>query len=180
MATAGADALAHDSRARVAPQVYHLGARIGLLKIIGHGHAVELANAAVTLEDTAGILPCDGTAGLHLRPRNLRVVAAAQPALSHQVVHATTSLAVARVPVLHRRVLDLGTLLGHNFDYGRVQLIFVTHRRRTALKVAHIRIVIGHNKRALKLARTGRIDAEIRRQLHRAAHPLGDVHKRPI
>ena len=42
-----------------------------------------------------------------------------------------------------------------------MQLVLITHRSRTALEVRYIAVVIGHDERTLKLARIGRIDAEV-------------------
>ncbi len=61
-----------------------------------------------------------------------------------------------------------------------MQLIFVALGSRTALQVAHVAAFISHHERALKLARTGFIDAEIGAQFHRAANTLGDVAERPV
>ena len=68
----------------------------------------------------------------------------------------------------------------HNLDDGGVQLVLVAHGGGTPLEVAHIAVVVGHDERALELAGVGRIDAEVGRQLHGTAHPLGDVDKRTV
>src|SRR5204863_4459530 len=97
---AGRDALGHDGRAGVLPHVDHLGARVRLLTLVGHGHRVELTDRVVALEDAAGILPGDRRAGLHLGPGDLRVLAAARAALGDEVVDATAPRLVPRVPSL--------------------------------------------------------------------------------
>ena len=58
-------------------------------------------------QHAARVFPGDRRAGLDLRPADARVVAAAFAALGDEVVDAATALLVARIPVLHRRVLDL-------------------------------------------------------------------------
>jgi hypothetical protein len=51
--------LAHDGAARAFADVGHLGARIGLLAVVRHRYAVELAGADVALEHTARVFPGD-------------------------------------------------------------------------------------------------------------------------
>ncbi len=51
-----------------------------------------------------------------------------------------------------------------------MQLVLVAHRRRAAFEVAHIGALVGDDQRALELAGIALVDAEIGRQLHRAAH----------
>jgi hypothetical protein len=63
----------------------------------------------------------------------------------------------------------------HEFDDGCVQLVLVALGRGTAFEVTHIGALLGNDQRALELARLARIDAEIGRELHRAAHALGHV-----
>src|SRR5690606_26917367 len=92
---------------------------------------------AVALEDDARILPGDGRAGLHLGPGDLAVVAGALAALGDEVVDAALPLAVAGVPVLHRRVLDTGPLERHQLHHRRVQLVGVPLGGGAALEVAH-------------------------------------------
>ena len=61
-----------------------------------------------------------------------------------------------------------------------MQLVLVAHRRRTALKIAHVAVVVGHDERALELARVAGVDAEVAAELHRTAHALGDVDERTV
>ena len=101
-------------------------------------------------------------------------------ALGHEVVDPALAVLVAGIPVLHRRVVDLRVVQRHQLHHRRVQLILVAHRRRAAFQVAHVRALLGHNQRPLELPRLRRVDAEVRRQLHRAAHALRHIHKRSI
>ena len=59
-----------------------------------------------------------------------------------------------------------------------MQLVLVTHRRRTALKVTDITAFVGDDQGPLKLSGIERIDSKVGRQLHWATHPLGNIHKR--
>ena len=81
----------------------------------------------------------------------LRVDALAQAALGDEVVDAAHAVLVARVPVLHRRVLDVGVVERHQLDHRRVQLIGVELRRRAAFEVRHRRAFFGDDQRALEL-----------------------------
>src|SRR5690606_24819514 len=111
-AVAGADALRDDRRASALAEVDHLGPRVGLLAVVGERHRVELADRVVALEDAARVLPGDGGARLHLRPADLRARSLAEAALGDEVVDAAAALFVARIPVLHGGVFDLGVLVG--------------------------------------------------------------------
>ncbi len=177
---AGRDALGDDRALRVLADVDHLGAGVGLLVVVGQRDRVELADRVVALQDAAGVLPGDRRAGLDLGPGDLRVAAGALAALGHEVVDAALAVLVAGVPVLHRRVLDLGVVEGDQLDHRGVQLVLVAHRRGAALEVADVGAFVGDDQRALELAGVGRVDAEVGRQLHRAAHALGDVDERAV
>ena len=77
LAVAGGDALRDDRAARVLADVDHLRAGVGLLAVVGERDRVELADRVVALQDAARVLPGDRRAGLDLRPRDLRALAAA-------------------------------------------------------------------------------------------------------
>ena len=48
----GRNTLRDNGRRRVLAEMYHLGARVGLLAVAGHGHGVKLAARIVALEYT--------------------------------------------------------------------------------------------------------------------------------
>src|SRR5207249_2273708 len=122
---------------------------------------VELAHRVVTLQYDARVLPRDRRAGLHLRPRNLRIGLAAVTTLGDEVVYAALAFLVARVPVLHRRILDLRTLERDQLDDGGMELVLIAHRRRTAFQITDVCVLVGNNQRALELTGVLRVDAEI-------------------
>src|SRR5579863_23222 len=68
LAVSGRDSFRDDRAARVAADVNHLGARVGLLMMVDRGHRVELADRALAAQHAARILPGDGGARLDLRP----------------------------------------------------------------------------------------------------------------
>src|SRR5680860_922830 len=86
----------------------HLGAAIDLLIAVRDGDRVELAACAIAAQDAGRVFPGDGGAGLHLRPGDLGAVPSAIAALGDEVVDAALPLRIAGIPVLHRRILDLG------------------------------------------------------------------------
>src|SRR6266851_4774733 len=138
------------------------------------------------LDETAiGVLPTPGRdtlgdyrrAGVDLRPRDLGVIAATGAALGDEIVDAALALSIAGIPVLHRRVLDFGTFQRDQLDHRGMQLVLIALRRRAALEIADIGALVGDKERALELTALRRIDAEIGRQLHRAAHARRDIGK---
>ena len=74
---------------------------------------------------------------------------------------AAAALGVTRVPVLHRRVLDLGAFQRDELDHRGMELILVALRRGAALEVAHIGSPVGDNQGALELAGIAFVDAKI-------------------
>ena len=61
-----------------------------------------------------------------------------------------------------------------------MQLVFVALGCRAALKVADVRALVGDDQGALELAGVLLVDAEVGRQLHRAAHARRNVDERTI
>ena len=171
----GRDALGHDGAAGVLADVDHLGAGVGLLVVVDGRHRVELPDRAVTAQHAAGVFPGDRRAGLDLGPGDMRVAAAALAALGDEIVDAADAAFIARIPVLHGRVLDEGIVERHQFHDRGVQLVLIAHRRRAAFQIADVGIRVRDDQRALELPGIGRIDAEIGGQLHRATHALGNV-----
>src|SRR5690606_9091720 len=117
-------------------------------------------------------------AGLDLRPRDLRVVATAIAALGHEVVDAALALSVARVPVLHRRVLDLSIIQRDQLNDSRMKLVLVTLRSGTTFQIRDVRALFRDDQRALELTGIALVDAEIGGKLHRATNALRNVHER--
>ena len=162
------------------PDMDHLGAGIGLLAVVGDRDRIELADRIVAFEDAARVFPGDRRAGLDLRPRDLRPRAAAGAALGDEIVDAALALGVAGIPVLHGRILDLRVLVRDQLDHRGVQLVLVALRRGAAFEIADIGALVGDQQGALELAAVARVDAEIGRQLHRAAHARRDVGERAV
>ena len=153
----------------------HLGAGVGLLVMVGDGDGIEFADRVVAAQDTARIFPGDRRTGFHLRPGDLRARTAAIAALGDEIVDAADPVLVARIPVLHRGIFDLGAFQRHQLHHGGVQLVLVAHRRRAAFEIGNIGAFVGHDQRAFELARVAGVDAEIGGKLHRAAHALGHI-----
>src|SRR5690606_11750699 len=77
LAAPGRDALRYDRAARVAADVDHFRAGIGLLEVVRDRDGIELADGVLAPQDAARILPRDRGPRLDLRPRDLRVRAPA-------------------------------------------------------------------------------------------------------
>src|SRR5690348_3128259 len=180
LAAAGADALRYDLGFGITADVDHLGAGIGLLEMVGQRHRMELADRTVTAQHATRIFPGNRRTGLDLRPGDPRIVAAAFAALGHEVVDATLAVLVAWVPVLHRRILDVGLFQRHQLHHRRMQLILVAHRRGAAFEVRNRRAFLGDDQRAFELAGMARVDAEVRGQFHRAAHAFRNEYERAV
>ena len=120
-AVVSADTLTDNRALGVFANVDHLGAGIGLHVPVGEGYAVEFSHGVVAQQHAARVFPGDGGTGLYLRPTDATVLAGALAALGDKVVHAAGSrFTVARVPVLHGRILDAGVIFGHQFHDGAV------------------------------------------------------------
>ncbi len=158
----------------------HLGACIGLLRIIGDGDGVEFPLTVITTQNAGGIFPCDGGACFHLGPHHLRAIPTTISAFSHEIVDPTLAVFIARIPVLNRGIFDLGVIMRDQFHHCGVQLVGVAHWRGASFKVRHIGVFICDDQCALKLARVFCIDAEIGGQFHRAAHAWGHIDKGAI
>ena len=117
---AGRDAFADDGAARIFAEVDHLGAGVGLLMVVGDRDRIKLADRVVATQYDGRILPGNRRAGLDLGPRNTRVDAFGQAAFGDEVVNAADAVFVARIPVLHRRVLDVGVVERHQLDHRRM------------------------------------------------------------
>src|ERR1035438_8873889 len=104
------DALGDDGAGGVLADVDHFGARVGLLVMIGERHRVKFADRVVADQQAAWIFPGDGGAGFHLRPGDLGVDAATRAALGDEIVDAAAAFFIARIPVLHGRIFDLGVI----------------------------------------------------------------------
>jgi hypothetical protein len=115
----------YDGAARVLAHMNHLGAGVGLLVVIGERNRIELADRVVAAQYTARIFPRDRRSGFNLRPRDSGIDAFAQAALRDKVVNTADTVRVARVPILHGRILDVGIVERNQFDHCRVQLVGV-------------------------------------------------------
>src|ERR1700712_4150902 len=130
----------------------HLGAGVDLLVTVRNRDRIELAARIVTAQDAARIFPGDRRPGLDLGPGDFRIPAAAVATLGDEVVDAADAFGIAGVPVLYRRILDLGVVVGDEFDYGGVQLVLVALRRGAAFEVADVSALVGDDQRALELS----------------------------
>src|SRR5215213_4161965 len=177
---AGGDALGDDAARGVFAEMDHLGAGIDLLEAVGYRDRIEFAARIIAAQNAAWIFPGDGGAGLDLGPGNLGVAAAAVAALGHKIVNTTPTLLVAGIPVLHRRVFDLGVFQSDQFNDRGMKLVFVAHGGSAAFEIAHIGALIGDDQSALELAGLLLVYAEIGGKLHRATGVLRHIDERAV
>src|SRR5579883_66842 len=107
----------------------------------------------VAAQDAAWVFPGDGRAGFDLGPGNPRTMAAAMASLGDEVEDAAAALRVARIPVLHGRILDLGIVERDQLDHRGVKLVLVAAGRRAPLQITHIGALVGDDERAFELDR---------------------------
>ena len=99
----------------------HLRAGVGLLKMIGERHRIKFAGRIIPDQDAAWVLPRDRRAGLDLRPGNLRIFALTFTAFGHKIINpALSGLRITGIPILYRRILDLGMVERHKLYDRRV------------------------------------------------------------
>ena len=78
------------------------------------------------------------------------------------------------------RALQDGVALDDDLHHGGVQLVLVAPRGGTPFQITHVGPFVGDDERAFELSRTLGVDAEVGRQLHRTAHPFGNVAERSV
>ena len=83
---------------------------------------------------------------------------AAIAALGHEVVDTAFAVLITRIPVLHGRVFNFCVIEGHQLDNGRMQLVFVAHRRRATFEVTDVAAFVGDHQGALELTGIGCVD----------------------
>ena len=170
-------ALGDDAALGVLAEMDHLGAAVDLLAAVRHGDRIELALRIVAAQNAGRIFPGDRRSRLDLRPADVRIFPATIAAFRHEIIDAAAALAIAGIPVLHRRIFDLGVVERDQFHHRRVQLILVALGRRAAFEIADVRPGVGDDQRALELSGVLLVDAEISGQFHRAAHARRHVNE---
>src|SRR5713101_4755170 len=131
----------------------------------------------VTAQDAARVFPRDRRAGFDLGPGNPGTMTAAMASLGDEVEDAAAPLRVTWIPVLDRRILDLGVVERNQLDHCGVELVLIAARSGAPLQITHIGALVGDDEGALELAAVAFVDAEIGRQLHRAAYARRHIHE---
>ena len=98
--------------------MYHLGAGIGLLHIVGNGDGIELADRIIPAQNAAWVFPGDCRTGFDLCPGDLGVAAPAGAALGDEIINPADVVFIARIPVLHRLILDRGVAMLKQLHHG--------------------------------------------------------------
>src|SRR6185437_563750 len=123
-----------------------------LLVTVRDRDGIEFAARIVAAQNATRVFPGDGRTGLDLRPGNLGARPTAIAAFGDEIEDAASAFGIARIPVLHRGIFDLGIVERDEFDHRRVKLVLVSHRRGAALEVADVSALVGDDQRALELA----------------------------
>src|SRR3989338_513449 len=156
----------------------HLRAGVGLLKMIGERHRIKFAGRIIPDQDAAWVLPRDRRACLDLRPGNLRIFALTFTAFWHKIINpALSGLRITGIPILYRRILDLGMVERHKLYDRRVELVRIKPRGSTSFQIAYVTIVFTNNQRSFKLSRAFGVDAKISRKLHRTLRVFRNINK---
>src|SRR3984893_12271188 len=158
----------------------HLGAGIDLLAAVGNRDRIEFAARIVAPKNAGRIFPRNRGSGFNLSPGDLGIRAPAITTLSDEIIDPAAAVRLAWIPVLHRRIFDLGIVKGDQLDDRGMQLIFVALGRRAALEIGNVVALVGDDQRAFELARVLFVDPEIRREFHRAANARGNVNEGPV
>src|ERR1700693_5677015 len=132
------DPLGDYAAPRVATKMNHFRAAVDLLSAIRDCDRIKLTAGSLAAQNAGRILPGDGRTGLDLRPRNFRSSAAAVAALGHEIVYAAPPFGIARIPVLHGRIFDLGVVKRDEFDYRSVELVLIPFWRGATFEIAHV------------------------------------------
>ena len=158
----------------------HLRTGICLLIVISDRHTVKLCRRIITGKNTGRILPSNGRTCFHLRPRQFTVYSLAVAPLRHKVINSAFTFGITRIPILNSAILHLSAVMHYNLHNSGMQLVFVTHRRRTPLQIGNIRIIIRHNQSSFELSGVAGINPEISGQLHWTTHSLRNIDERAV
>ena len=102
------------------------------------------------------------------------------PRLGHEVINSAVAIFVARIPVLERRILDLGVVQSDELDHRRVKLVGPADGSGASLQVADIAALVRDDESPLELAGIQRVDAEIGHKLNRAPDAGRHVAERAV
>ena len=177
------DRLRRDHGRRARRDVDDLAAGVLVLALAAERDREHLAVRALAHQPDRRVLHRHLRAEVPVDPLHRRVLVG-DGALRDEVVD------VVR-PVLDRRVAAAPAALHDDLDDRRVQRVGRVDRRRAALDVVHVRVLVDDDQRALELAHVLRVDAEVGLERHldpharrhvdeRAARPDGGVQRREL
>ena len=154
--------------------MYHLGARIRLLVVVGEGDGIEFRTAVIPLQDGGRVFPGDGGACFHLGPAEMRPFLAYSP-LSHEIEDSSPALRIAGIPVLHRGIAHVRIFLHNYLHHCRMKLVFIAHGRRAAFHIAQAGAFVGDDEGAFELSGAAGVDAEVAAEVHGAFDALWNI-----
>lgn len=131
----------------------HLGAAIDLLIAVRYGNRVELSARIIATQNAGWVFPGDCGAGFNLCPRNLGVVPTAIATLGNEVIDAALAAAIARIPVLNGRILDLGIIERDQFNDCCMKLVFIALWCGATFEIGDVSAFFRDDERAFELTR---------------------------
>ena len=169
-AAAAGHRLRDDRAGGVRRAVHHLGAGVLVLALAGERDRQGLALGVLAHQVDGRVLHRHLGTDVAVDPLHRRALFAGG-ALGDQVVD------VVR-PVLDRRVAAAGALLHDDLDHGGVQRVRLVDRRRTALDVVHVGVLVDDDQGPLELAHVLGVDPEVGLQRDLHLHALRHVDER--
>src|SRR5690606_12538859 len=92
---------------------------------------------------------------------NFRTLPFAQSSFGDKIINSALALFIAGIPVLNCGIFDFCILQSNQLHNGGMQLIFVSLRCRTTLKVIDETSFISNHQRSFKLSSILSVDSEI-------------------
>ena len=110
------DSLTDNGTLGVLSDMYHLGTRISLLKVVGHSNRIELCLWVIATQHTTWIFPCNSRTSFYLSPRQLAVVSSQMSSFCNEIQHPSFSVSISWIPVLNSAVFHLCILHDYNLN----------------------------------------------------------------
>ena len=110
------NALGYNAGSRIFTYVNHFGSGIGLHMSVGESDRIKFAAGVISLQNTAGVFPCNCRSRLNLSPRNLRIITSTFSTFRYEIINtAFTCFFIACVPVLHGAVFNFSIVHSYQF-----------------------------------------------------------------
>ena len=91
-------------------------------------------------------------------PRNLAIGTQTFAALGDKIIDAALAFFIAGIPILHSGILNGSVIHGYQFNYRRVEMIFVENGSGAAFQVANIGDFLGNDEGEIEMEGFGGVD----------------------